>query len=105
MDITEVEQPRPERAAIGARLEADRRREALERPDQHRELEVGRGDPVGRDADAGAAASTGFFSQITALTRSMGTRRFSRPDRNPKWLPVDASISPRSTSPLGARSA
>ena len=42
---------------------------------------------------------------MTAFTRLKGTRRFSRPERKPKWVAVAASISPRSTSPFGPRSA
>ena len=52
--LAQVEEPGPERAAIGARLEPDRGREPLERPDQDGELEVRRRDPVRIGVDAGA---------------------------------------------------
>ncbi len=50
--LAQVEEAGPERAAIGARPPAHRGREAFEGPDEHGQLEVGRGDAVRRGRDA-----------------------------------------------------
>ena len=44
--LAQVEQARPERAAVDRSMPAHLRREAFERADEHGQLEVGRGDAV-----------------------------------------------------------
>src|SRR5262249_44939934 len=49
--LAKVEETRPERAAIGRRLELDGGREAFERPHEHGQLEIGRRHAVGIGRD------------------------------------------------------
>jgi len=52
--VAEVEEPGPERGAVGRRIEARGRCEALERPHEHRELEVDGGNAIRAGPDARA---------------------------------------------------
>src|SRR5205823_8116103 len=62
--LAQVEQARPERAAVGRRADPGRVREALQRADEDGELEVRLGDTRRRDLHARASEDRLPFDQL-----------------------------------------